>query len=119
MIDFIHLEINNGKTDDWKESIHVFGLKAPDTYSLTVCYENSAEGKSWHEEGPAEGNALDNGEFWHDLVEGAIYGMAENWTRCAPNLSPDDFLADPNNAWMNGFTADDFAPANWDDATKL
>lgn len=118
MLELIHLEINNGKTADEKLAIHVIGIKATDTYSLTVYHETNGDGNSWHEEGPSSDAPIHSGEFWHDLTEGAIYGIVSNWTRDT-DRTPDDFLNDPKNAWMNRFEPADFTPENWIDATQL
>lgn len=118
MLDYIHLKISNGETDDQKQAIHVIGIKTADLYSLVVSYVTNAGGKSWFDDGPTAGQHVDRGEFWHDLTEGAIFGIVENFTRNT-GQTPDDFLAAPENFWMNRITPEDFAPDRWNDATKL
>lgn len=107
MYSTLSIELNNGKRDDYSETVYITIHQSTNIWTYHIALETSGDGYDYAETGETTLNAAE----WQETIVAAIEDMIRNQTVVD---DAEDYLADEGH-WMVNLTAEDFAPDKWDD----
>jgi len=107
MYSTLSIELNNGKRDDYSETVYITIHQSTHIWSYHIAWETSGDGFDYAETGETKMNAAE----WQETIVAAIEDMIRNQTAIE---DAEDYLADAGR-WMIDLTAEDFAVDKWED----
>lgn len=111
----IEIELNNGLSDDNRETCYVVIHHGQFSWTLFVAIENNARGYSFADAGGDEALFGDAG-YWcaaaQDAIKQILLGQYEHGGEGCGVEDIDGFLAGEGK-WLANLSADDFAPDKW------
>jgi len=107
MYSTLSIELNNGKRDDYSETVYITIHQSTNIWTYHIAWETSGDGYDYAETGETEMNA----DEWQETIVAAIEDMITNQTAIDDAA---DYLADEGH-WMVNLTAEDFTPDKWED----
>ena len=105
----LNIELNNGKRDDYSETVYITIHQSTNIWTYHIAWETSGDGFDYAETEISETKMI--ADDWQETIVAAIEDMVRNQTAIE---DAEDYLADEGH-WTIDLAAEDFAPDRWED----